>query len=132
DPAAGGARVQARDDGHRDLALDPLERGEVAVGGAHECIDGREVVEGLGELLGALLERAAELDLLAHDLLFEQRWEDDGSHPRTLKEPGGQRLPVVRSRGGDDRRAEVETEVAAMQVDSHAPSPSPRSEERRV
>ena len=37
--------------------LDPLERGEVAVGGADERVDGREVVERLGELLGALLER---------------------------------------------------------------------------
>ena len=37
--------------------LDPLDGGEVAVGRADEPSTCREVVERLGEVLGALLER---------------------------------------------------------------------------
>ena len=37
-------------------ALIRLEPGEIAVGGADERVDGGEVVERLGERLGALLE----------------------------------------------------------------------------
>ena len=68
---------------------------EVAVGRARERRQGREVVERLGEDLGALLERAGELDLLGQDLLLEQRRQDDRPDARPV-EPAGR---------GRDRRS---------------------------
>ena len=121
----GAARVQAGDDRDRDGGLDPLEGGQVAVGGARERLDGREVVERLGEDLGALLERAVELDLLGEDLLLEQRRQDDRADAGAFEPPGHRRIRVVRRRRGDDRGAELQPEVAGAQVDGHDPSPSP-------
>ena len=108
--------------GTADGGLDPLERGQVAVGGAHERLDRREVVERLGEVLGALLERAVELDLLGQDLLLEQRRQDDRADAGALEPPGHGRLRVVRRGRGDDRRAELEPEVAGARGRRSCPS----------
>ena len=75
------------------------------------AVDRREVVEGLGEVLGTLLERAVESDLFGQDLLLEERWEHDRARARALEKAGGVRLAVVRRRGRDDRRAKVQTEI---------------------
>ena len=123
-PAAGGARVQAGDDRDLHLGLDPFEAREIAILGADEGLDRRKVVERLGELLGALLERAIEPDLLGQDLLLEQRRQDDRPHAGTFQPRGGGRFAVVRGGRGNDRRSELEPQVAGVQVDAHAPFPS--------
>ena len=110
--------------GNRGLGLDPFEPRNVAVGRAHERDDPREVVEGLGEVFGALLQRALEPELLRQDLLLEQRREDDRPGTRGLEAAGHGRLPILRRGRGDDRRAELEAEVAGAEIHAHDPSPS--------
>ena len=102
-----------------------FDGGKVAVGRSDEPIDGREVIERLGEVFGALLQRPVELQLLGDDLFLEQRWEDDRPDARRLETRGHRGLAVLRRGRGDNRRAELETEVPRAQVDRHASSPSP-------
>jgi hypothetical protein len=108
DPAAGTRRVEAGDDRDGSPGLDPCDGGDISVGGADEPIDRREVVERLGEVLGALLQRPVELELLGHDLFFEQRREDDRADARGLQSRGHRRLSVLGRGRGDNGRAEFE------------------------
>ena len=125
DPAAGSRRVQAGDDRHGDGRLDPLERGDVAIGRADERFDRWKVGQRFRERLRALLERAAELDLLGQDLLFEQRWQDDRPDAGRLETAGHLGLAVLRCGRGDERRPQVEPEVASPKVHAHVGAPSP-------
>ena len=102
-------------------ALTCSSAGEVAVGRADEPVDAGEVAERLGELLGALLERAAELELLGQDLLLEQRRAARSRRPRRCSSRRrDRRVAVVRGGRGHDRRAEVEPEIGGAQIDGHA------------
>ena len=78
-PPARRRGVEAGDHRHRDARLGALEVGQVAVDGAREVRDGGEVVERLGEVLGAGFQHRRELDLLVDDLLLEQRGQHDGA-----------------------------------------------------
>jgi hypothetical protein len=103
DPAARRAGVEAGDDRHIDGRLDPLERRHVSIRRTDDPVDRGEVVERLGELLGALIEGEVELELLAQDLLLEQRRQDDRSDAGPFETAGHPGIAVVRRRGGDDR-----------------------------
>ena len=69
--------------GHAGAGLDPLQGREVSVAGAVVGVEVREVVERLGELVGAGLQRPVDAQLLVDDLLLEQRRQDDrpGARP---------------------------------------------------
>ena len=123
DPATLGRGVEAGD--HRDarLGLDLPEPGQVAVPHSRERLDGREVVQRLGEAVRAGLQRPVDLQLLEDDLLLEERRQDDRRRARLLEQAGGGELARERRRRGDDRRAQVEAEVAGAQIDGHASSP---------
>ena len=76
---------------------------EVSISRAKEPVDGRKVIERLGEMLGPLLQRVVEVDLFGQNLLFEQRWQNDRPGPRALDQAGSDRVPVERGRGRNDR-----------------------------
>ena len=71
-PTAGGVGVETPDDRDRRPCLDAFEVGEIPLAGVREVVDGGEVVECLGEVLGACFECAVELDFLVQDLFLEQ------------------------------------------------------------
>ena len=121
-PARRRGGVEARDDRHRKLRLQSLDQREVAIAHRRKGVDGREVVERLGEVPGTRVERAVELDLFVENLLFEQRWHDDRRCSRVLHPLRTRELAVERRRRRDDRRAQVETEIPRRQID-HAESP---------
>ena len=73
-----------------------LDRREVAIAGAIERGDPREVVERLGEVFRAGLERPVEFDLLVEDLFLEERRHHDGGSPGRLDLPGGDQFTVER------------------------------------
>ena len=89
-----------------ETAVFPFERGEVAVADPVELGDGREVAERLGELLGALVEGAVELDLVVEDLLLEQRGQHDRADagaPRAAANDGSPVSGVEEATIGDRR-----------------------------
>ena len=89
---------------------------EVAVGGALEGVQRREVVERLGEVLGALLERPAELDLLA--ARPPPRRARAGRWPRRRPPAAAGRSRAACVKGlarGHERAAQLEAEVARGQ-----------------
>ena len=89
--------------GTDDAGLGPLEVGQVAVDGAREVRDGGEVVERLGEVLGACFQHRRQLDLLVDDLLLEQRGQHEGAGAGVGE--AGRRVGVAGERPGrgDDR-----------------------------
>ena len=123
-PAAYRRRVEAGYDRDSGLLLDSFEPVEIALGRALEPVDRREIVQRFREMFGALLEGPIELELLGDDLLLEQRRQDDRANPGSLEPCGYCRFTVVGRRRGDNRRAEVQSEIAGSQVDRHARSPA--------
>jgi hypothetical protein len=102
-PASGGEGVDAGDHGHRNAGLDRFQVGQVAVRGAGVRRQRREVVERLGEVLGAGLEDRGQLDLLVDDLLFEQGGHDDGARAGVSEARGRVRVAGHWTGGGNDR-----------------------------
>ena len=72
------------------------------------------------------------LDALATELArgrrsagVEQRRQDDRADAGAFEPPGHERVRIVRRRRGDDRGAELQTEIASREIDRHGRSPSP-------
>ena len=104
---------------------------EVLLRAHHEPIRAREVAEGFRERLPMAVEMQEAADLLAGDLLGEQRAQHDGGGARILEAP--HRVEVVRERRGarDERMCELQTQVCGREVHD-ASSPHAASEVTRT
>ena len=118
--------VQGRDDRDAHRGLHTREVREVLLRAHHEPIRAREVAEGFSERLPMAVEMQEPTDLLAGDLLGEQRAQHDGGGARILEAP--HRVEVVRERRGARHQGvcELQTQVRGRQVhDASSPHAAP-------
>ena len=118
-PAAGGDAVQAGDHRHRQ---GPLGLGDVVqVGPGAGVVVGQvgEVRLGLAGVVGGRLQQPVQLQLVVGELLLEQRRQHHRPDPGRLQPHQPVQLPGQRRGRGDQRAAQLQTQVAGAKIHGH-------------
>ena len=124
DPALGGRAVQGRDHGDLDCRLDPLDLLQVVVRAEREDLRLGQVRRGFGMGLARPGVRAVGGELVADDLLLEERAQDDGGGARVLEAAHGIQVVGQRRGAGHQRMRQLEAEVRRREVHGHFAPPA--------
>ena len=119
DPAAVGGAVQAADHRDRQRLLRLADQPEVVVGPGVVVLHLRQVRLGLGEALVVEVVEQRDLDLLAGDLLLEQRGQHDGRGPGLLELHERVEPPGERAGRGDQGVLQVQAQILGPQGHAH-------------
>jgi len=119
DPRLGRRPVERCDDGDRDRGLDPLDLLQVFGGPEREEGGFGQIRQRLGVRLARGLVRVVRGELVPHDLLLEERPQDDRGGAGVLEAANGVEVVGERRRTRHEGVRKVEPEVGRREVHGH-------------